>query len=113
MSYEQQRILAIAVAIAIGMLGAVAIADSETSGLTPRMLFWLAVISTGLGILQGFLPSVRGSDQQPQHIANRIMELSPADRAALIEEVEHQRTLEELEHGPEIRMGPKPPEGGV
>jgi hypothetical protein len=112
-SYSQQRILAVAVAIALGMLGAIAVGNAETLGLTPRILAWLAIISTGLGILQGFLPSVRGTDQKPEHIANRIMELTPAERADLIAEVEHRRILEDLEHerGPEVRMGPKPGEG--
>lgn len=89
MSYGQQRVLAIATAIAIGMLGAVAVANAEVLGITPRVAAWLAIVSTGLGILQSFLPSVRGADQQPEHIANRIMELGPSERVelrALVEE---------------------------
>lgn len=97
MSYSQQRVLAIAIAVCLGMLGAVALGNAETLGISPRVAAWLAVISTGLGILQGFLPNVRGTDQQPQHIANRIMELSPSERRDLIAEVEHRRILESLD----------------
>lgn len=102
MTYSRQRVLAVAVAICLGMLGAISLASAETLGLTPRVVAWLAIISTGLGILQGFLPSVRGTDQRPEHIANRIMELTPAERRDLIAEVEHRRTLEAL----------APPHGG-
>lgn len=97
MTYQQQRVLAIAVAIGLGMLGAVAVGNADVLGLTPRILAWLSIVATGLGILQSFLPNVRGTDQQPEHIANRIMDLSPADRASLIAEVEHRRTLERLD----------------
>lgn len=110
MSYGQQRVIAIAVAVALGMIGAVTLADTAVSGLTKTMVFWLTVVSTGLGILAGFLPRVTGSDQQPEHIANRIMELSPKERAALLEEVESRRVTQHLETGTEIRIGPKPPE---
>lgn len=96
MSYGQQRALAIAVAICLGMLGAISLANADTLGLTPRVVAWLAILSTGLGILQGFLPSVRGTDQRPEHIANRIMELAPAERTELIREVEHRRILERI-----------------
>lgn len=98
MSYSQQRVVAIAVAVCIGMLGAVSVASADTLGLTPRILAWLAIVSTGLGILQSFLPSVRGADQQPEHIANRIMELSPAERSELIDTVAAKHAAEEL-HG--------------
>lgn len=96
MSYGQQRVLAVSIAVCLGMLGAVALGNAETLGISPRVAAWLAVISTGLGILQGFLPSVRGTDQQPEHIANRIMELTPAERSELIRTVEHRRILEDL-----------------
>lgn len=88
MTYSQQRILAIAVAVCLGMLGAISLANADTLGLTPRILAWLAIISTGLGILQGFLPRVQGSDQQPEHIANRIKELTPAERQELMLDLE-------------------------
>lgn len=96
MSYGQQRTVAIAVAIALSMLGAVAIGNAETLGITPTVAAWLAVISTGLGVLQSFLPNVRGTDQQPEHIANRIMELKPDQRRELLAEIEHRRILEDL-----------------
>lgn len=88
MSYTAQRYLAIGVAVCLAMLGVVAIGNTETLGITPRVAAWLAVLSTGLGTLQGFLPSVRGTDQQPEHIANRIMELTPAERRALLDDLD-------------------------
>jgi hypothetical protein len=94
-TYSQQRVLAIAVTVCLGMLGAVALGNAETLGISPRILAWLSVFSTGLGILAGFLPNVRGTDQKPEHIANRIMELTPVERAELQAEVE--------------RRGPPPP----
>ena len=95
MNYGQQRVLAIAIAVCLGMLGAVALGNAETLGISPRVAAWLAVISTGLGILQGFLPSVRGTDQQPEHIANRIMELNRAERLDLLAEIEKRHADED------------------
>lgn len=88
MTYSRQRVIAVAVAICLGMLGAVSLANADTLGLTPRIVAWLTIISTGLGMLQGFLPNVRGTDRQPEHIANRIMDLSRSDRLKLLAEVE-------------------------
>lgn len=93
--YSRQRALAIAVAVVLGMLGAISLASAETLGLTPRVVAWLAIVSTGLGILQGFLPSVRGTDQQPEHIANRIMELSRPERLELLAEIEQRHQAED------------------
>lgn len=93
--YREQRVLAIAVAIALAMLGAVALGNAETLGITPTVAAWLAVISTGLGVLQSFLPKVTGADQQPEHIANRIMELSRAERLELLAEIEQRHASEQ------------------
>lgn len=97
MSYSQQRILAIVVAVCLGMLGAVAVGDQKMLGISPQISAWLGIIATGLGILASFLPSVRGIDQQPEHIANRIMELSPAERTELIDTVVAKHAAERLE----------------
>lgn len=88
MNYSHQRVIAIAVSICLGMLGAISLANADTLGLTPRIVAWLTIFSTGLGILQSFLPSVRGTDQQPEHIANRVMELSHDERVTLLAELE-------------------------
>lgn len=95
MSYGQQRVLAIAVAIALGMLGAVALGNAETLGISPTIAAWLTVVGVGLGILQGFLPSVRGTDREPEHIANRIMELPREKRLQLVAEVERRHAEED------------------
>lgn len=95
MSYSQQRVLAIAVLVCLAMLGGVSLGNAETLGLTPRISAWLTIISIGLGALQGFLPSVRGPDQQPEHIARRIMELKPVERVELRTIVEQLHQEEE------------------
>jgi len=74
------RILSIAVAVALGMLGAVQIADPSALGITPVAARWLGIIATGLGILQGFLPRVQGPTTDPETLADRIWDLPEEDR---------------------------------
>lgn len=95
MTYSQQRVLAIAVLVCLTMLGGVSLGNAETLGLTPRIAAWLTIVSIGLGALQGFLPNVRGTDQQPDHIASRIMELTPAERDELRTEIDRRHQQEE------------------
>lgn len=97
MSYSQQRVLAIAVAVALATIGAASIGNQEILGISPRLAAWLAIVAVGLGSLQAFLPDVTGKAQKPEHIANRIMELSHPERMELLAEVEHRRTLESLD----------------
>jgi hypothetical protein len=97
MTYQQQRYLSIAVAIALGMLGAVQLAAPETLGISPVAARWLGIVATGLGILQGFLPNVRGRSTDPEFLADRVWELTPAERQQLTAELEHRAILERLE----------------
>ena len=59
MSYQLMYSLSIATAIAIGVIGAIQVADSAALGLSATLVEWLKIVVVGLGILQGFLPSVR------------------------------------------------------
>lgn len=80
MSYTAQRYIAIAVAVALAMIGAIQIANAETLGITPRVSAWLGIVSVGLGILAGFLPSVQGRARDPEFLIRRIEDLPPEDR---------------------------------
>lgn len=92
MSYT--RILAIVVAVAIGVLGAIQIADTHLLGLSDRIVAWLAIGATGLGILQGFLPPVQKGAEQPEDLAERVMALSETDRKVLQLLVDEQHRAE-------------------
>lgn len=58
-SWGWQRIAAIVIAVLLGVLGVVQVADPTVSGVSVRAAFWLGVVATGLGILQSFLPPVQ------------------------------------------------------
>lgn len=95
MTYGQQRVLAIAVAVALLVIGAIVAGDHELLGVSPRMVAWLAIVAIGLGGLQSFLPDVTGKAAKPEHIANRIMELSKPERLELLSEIERRHVTEE------------------
>lgn len=59
MSYQVMYALSIVTAIAIGIIGAIQMADAEKLGISDALVEWLKIVVVGLGILQGFLPSVR------------------------------------------------------
>jgi hypothetical protein len=69
------RVLSIAVAVCIGMLGAVFLATPADLGISPVAARWLGIISVGLGILQGFLPRVQGPTTDPNELADRVWSL--------------------------------------
>jgi hypothetical protein len=81
------RILSIAVAVALGMLGAVQLASPESLGISPIAARWLGIVSTGLGILAGFLPRVQGPSKDPEVLADRIVDLPPHDRQAALQDI--------------------------
>jgi hypothetical protein len=83
MSYRTQRHVAIAVAVVLAMIGAIQLANAETLGIGPRVSAWLGIVSVGLGILAGFLPSVQGRSRDPSFLADRISELPVHERQVL------------------------------
>lgn len=94
------RVLSIAVAVGLAMLAAVQLADPESLGISPVAVRWLGIVAAGLGILQTFLPKAQGPSKDPEAVADRVLALTPAERTALIDELEH-RALDE-------RMGGRP-----
>jgi hypothetical protein len=74
------RVLSIAVAVALGMLGAVQLASPESLGISSVVARWLGIVATGLGILAGFLPRVQGPTTDPETLANRVWGLPPHER---------------------------------
>lgn len=83
MSYGQQRVLAIAVAVMLGVVGAIQLKSPADLGLPPVVAEWLVIVSVGLGILAGFLPSVRGMGNDPTFLLHRIQELPVHEQQAL------------------------------
>lgn len=81
------RVLSIAVAVALGMLGAVQLASPESLGISPIAARWLGIIATGLGILAGFLPRVQGPTTDPETLADRVWDLPPHDRQMIAQEL--------------------------
>lgn len=77
------RVLSIAVAVAIGVLGAVQLAAPEALGISPVAARWLGIIGTGLGVLATFLPRVQGSSTDPAALADRVWSLPEEDRRAI------------------------------
>ncbi len=57
-----QRSLAIAVAVALAVLGALQLANPTVLGITPEFKAWAGILATGLGALAAFLPKVQGGD---------------------------------------------------
>lgn len=87
MTYSHQRVLAIAVAICLGMIGAVSLGNAETLGISPTVAAWLTVLAVGLGTLQGFLPNVRGRATDPEFLIDRIRELPKHERQLIASEL--------------------------
>lgn len=89
MTYSQQRIAAILVAAILVGIAALQAAPMDF-GLTPIMARWLGLVGTVLGVVAGFLPSVRGMSTDPTFLANRISELPPKKRKALATKMANQ-----------------------
>lgn len=95
MSYRTQYMLAVGVAIALAMLGAIQLANAETLGIPPRISAWLGIVSVGLGILAGFLPNVRGTGRDPEALADRVWELPVHDRQLVARDLADRAAHEE------------------
>ncbi len=85
------RVVSIAVAVCLGMLGAVQLAAPESLGITPVAARWLGIIATGLGVLATFLPRVTGPTTDPEALADRVWTLSDEDRQRVLDELEQRR----------------------
>lgn len=96
------RVLSIAVAVALGMLGAVQIAAPESLGISPVAARWLGIVAAGLGILQGFLPRIQGPTTDPETLADRVWALPPRDRQSVARDLAARAEREE-------RPSPPPP----
>lgn len=59
MAYSLMYGLSIVTAVAIGVIGAIQVANADALGIPGAVVEWLKIVVVGLGILQGFLPSVR------------------------------------------------------
>lgn len=87
------RILSIAVAVALGMLAAVQLADPVSLGISPVAVRWLGIIGLGLGLLQTFLPKAQGPTTDSTEVANRVWSLPPEKRAEVAAELAHRAEL--------------------
>lgn len=101
-SYTVQRYIAIGISCVLAMIGAIQLANAETLGVSPRLLAWLAIVSVGLGILNGFLPSVQGRSRDPVFLADRIMDLGPSDRSILVNDVVARQQAEQAAQAPPV-----------
>lgn len=81
------RVISIATAVTLGMLGAVQLAAPESLGISTVAARWLGIIATGLGILQGFLPRVQGPSTDPETLADRVWNLPPDARKLVANEL--------------------------
>jgi hypothetical protein len=104
MSYQAQRYAAIAVSVVLAGLGVILVADPADFGLTPVAARWLGVAVAMLGVLQGFLPSVRGMGTDPAFLIHRIQELPIHEQQAIAS------TLADRAERHESDLISKPPE---
>jgi len=93
------RVLSVAVAVSIGMLGAVLLAHPAELGISPVAARWLGIISVGLGILQGFLPRVQGPTTDPEVLADRIWAMPAEDREEIARLLTERTEHAEVMHG--------------
>lgn len=78
------RVISIAVAVVLGMLGAVQLAAPESLGISPMAARWLGIVATGLGILAGFLPRVTGPTTDPSELTDRVSSLPASDQREIV-----------------------------
>lgn len=87
MSLDTQRRLAVGVAVALAVVGAIQLGNPDVLGITPRISAWLGILAVGLGILAGFLPRVQGPTTDPETLADRVWSLPPRDRQMVAREL--------------------------
>lgn len=106
------RALSIAVAVALGMLGAIQLAAPESLGISAVAARWLGIVGTGLGVLATFLPRVQGPTMDPETLADRVWNLPEADREMIAKDLsdraERQLMTERL-FSPDSQRATPPP----
>ena len=90
------RVVAIAVAVALGMLGAVQLAEPASLGISTVAARWLGIIATGLGILAGFLPRVTGPTTDPKALAERVWNLDDDATQQVIRDLEQRQREQQM-----------------
>ena len=90
------RVVAIAVAVALGMLGAVQLAEPASLGISTVAARWLGIIATGLGILAGFLPRVTGPTTDPKVLAERVWNLDDDATQQVIRDLEQRQREQQM-----------------
>jgi hypothetical protein len=107
------RVLSIAVAVALGMLGAVQLAAPESLGISPVAARWLGIVAAGLGILQGFLPRVQGPTTDPEALADRVWNLPTTERQLVADDLATRAERQTAAHAEDMerraRFGTPPP----
>lgn len=58
MSYTVQWWMSVGVAVTLAIFGAIQLARPADLGISPQMGAWIGILSSGLGVLAGFLPRV-------------------------------------------------------
>ena len=105
-SYTVQRSIAIGVAVALVILGAIQVADPSSLGINPIVARWLGILAAGLGTLAGFLPSVQGRGKDPSYLTDRVWELEPEDRARVARDLTERALAEDRASRAGERMSP-------
>ena len=58
MSYTAQYWVSVAVTVTLAIFAAIQVGNPDALGISPRVIAWLGIASSGLGVLAGFLPRV-------------------------------------------------------
>ena len=80
--YRLQWRSAIAIAVALVVIGAIQSVGPEQLGIPEVAFRWLGILSAALAAVQSFLPNV-ASVPDPDHLLNRVSELSGAEKVRL------------------------------
>lgn len=97
------RVLSVAVAVALGVLGAVQLADPASLGISAVAARWLGIVATGLGVLAGFLPKVTGPTTDPSTLADRVWSLPDRERQLVADDLARRAEQEALAHAQQVR----------
>lgn len=94
MSYTAQWRTAVVVALLVVAIGAIQTAGPTVLGIPPVAFQWLGVLAIVLAAAQAILPKVQAipeTDYDARAVADRIAEMTPAEREQLLSELEERR----------------------